>query len=214
MMRWHAAGGGSPRVHRCRGAGRASGFGLATALSSLAMLAGGCAEEPAQPEVVVPSTIRPADAEGSAVNDLPDVVEVTELPPLGSAVAPADEVIAVVHQYAEANGDVYAGKVLAGGRLWVGFTRDADGHLAELRSRLPAAGPPVGAFRASYSLRELRALQDEVTAAMSALRAEGVDVSVVGERASTTTACTSGFAGATPSMPHASWPAGTRSSAS
>ncbi|HEX7165748.1 MAG TPA: hypothetical protein VF230_02090 [Acidimicrobiales bacterium] len=121
---------------------------------------------------------RGAAAKGSvAAADLPDVVDLSQLPPLGDGDI-ATEVIEGANAYAAEHQDHFAGMLGAGGFLWVGFTHGAAEHLAELRSRV-APEAPVRAFTATFTEVELRALQALVTADMSVLHDRGVNVSMV-----------------------------------
>lgn len=107
------------------------------------------------------------------------VVPATLVPPLGTPPADADDLVAAVHAYEAAHPDVFAGVLLAGGRVWVGFTAEADEHLAALRARVTRP-ELLAAFTAEFSYQQLRALQARIAADFAALEKEGVDVSGTG----------------------------------
>lgn len=122
----------------------------------------------------------PRPAEVVAVDPTPaDVVALSELPALGGSSENVDDLIGAVRAYEAEHADVFAGVMLAGGRVWVGFTRHAAGHLETLRSRVERPHL-LAAFTAEHSEQELRALQARITADMSVLERLGVAVSAVG----------------------------------
>jgi hypothetical protein len=69
--------------------------------------------------------------------------------------------------------DTYAGKYLDGGRFRVGFTRDVDKHMRELRRR---TDKPLTSWQAAYSLAYLRDLQSRISDDRKELRALGIYV--------------------------------------
>jgi hypothetical protein len=113
---------------------------------------------------------------GHASDVVSDVVDLGHLPrPGGGEPSGAAQTSEVLHQYADEHPDVYAGRVLAGGRVYVGFTRDAAANLAAVRRRLmnPAT---VRAFRARRTYGDLAALQARIAADRPSLQAQGIDV--------------------------------------
>ena len=109
---------------------------------------------------------------------LPEVVDVAELPDVGGGNVQR-EVVEAAQRFGAQHADHFAGLLLAQGRVWVGFTAEVEAHLAGLRAEV-ADTSLVGAFRARFTEAEMRGLQAEITRDMSALRAEGVKVSMVG----------------------------------
>lgn len=105
-------------------------------------------------------------------------VEPERVPPLGGSAPGLRDVLAVVAPYAEHHRDTYAGHVVAGGRVWVGFTSEADRHLAELQSQLPPQ--TIAAYRGRRTYAQLEDLHRRVSDDMSELRGLGLDVLKVG----------------------------------
>lgn len=131
------------------------------------------------------------DAHGVAAQDDPDVVPLDEVPPIGgpyhldqvalpgATVLDADRLVTVSRTYGAEHPDLFAGLVLAQGRLWLGFTTDAARHLAAVRARVDRPDL-LRAFVADFSERELRALQERITGDLPSLDDEGREVTMIG----------------------------------
>lgn len=107
-----------------------------------------------------------------------DVVDLGNVPRLGGGEpGGAAQTVEVLNRYAGEHPSVYAGRVLAGGHVYVGFTREAPANLAAVRRSLsnPAS---VRAFRARRTYRDLAALQARIVADRPSLQAQGIDVCV------------------------------------
>jgi hypothetical protein len=89
----------------------------------------------------------------------------SEPPPALPATDPVD-------RYCEIDAaDVYAGCYIDRGKLILGFTRDADKHLEELRRRTDM---PLDSFQATYSLAYLRDVQQRIVEDWEELRTLGI----------------------------------------
>lgn len=106
-----------------------------------------------------------------------EIIDHSELPSLGAPdVASGD--IEAVGRYGAEHADTFAGTLLAGGRLWVGFTSDHERHLSAARAVVSKPGQ-LGVFRARFAMAELRQLQQRISHDTTALAAEGIRVSLV-----------------------------------
>lgn len=131
------------------------------------------------------------DAQAVAARDDPDVVPLDAVPPLGgpvhldqaslpgATVLEADGLVAASRAYGAEHPDVFAGLLLAQGRLWLGFTADAASHLAAVRARVDRP-ELLRAFVADFAERDLRDLQERIAPDLAQLADEGVDVKMVG----------------------------------
>lgn len=105
------------------------------------------------------------------------IIDHSDLPSLGApGVAPED--IEAVGRYGAEHAETFAGTLLAGGRLWVGFTSDHERHLAGARA-VVRDPDQLGAFRARFAMAELRRLQQRITQDTTVLAEEGIRVSLV-----------------------------------
>lgn len=132
-----------------------------------------------------------ADAQGVAAEDLHGVVPLDEVPPPGGPVhldqaslpgatlPDADRLVATSKAYGAEHPEVFAGLLLAEGRLWLGFTTDAGRHLAAVRARVDHPDL-LRAFVADFAERELRGLQERIALDLARLAEEGVEVTTVG----------------------------------
>lgn len=79
-------------------------------------------------------------------------------------------------QYGVAHPDVYAGSYRNAGTILVGFTRDADYHLSQLRQ---LTSTPLALFAASRTKQDLETLRDRIVGDDAVLQADGVLVQLV-----------------------------------
>ena len=87
-------------------------------------------------------------------------------------------VVPAVGEYGAEHPDTYAGLFLSTGHVYVGFTRDAEEHLAALRQRVD--DPEVlRAFRAKYTYRELDKVKQQLSSEMRPPSEEGIPISGV-----------------------------------
>jgi len=116
----------------------------------------------------------------STTTSLPNaVVPFEEVPPLGNPPEGVEDIVGAANAYGKEHVDVFAGLFVADGRVWVGFTADASGHVAAIRERL-ARPEMLVAFEARYSEDELRALQARISHDIDQLARLGVGVSSIG----------------------------------
>jgi hypothetical protein len=82
-------------------------------------------------------------------------------------------------EYGTEHSDVYAGVFYSTGRVYVGFTRDAEDHLAELRRHVD---DPDGlrAFRADYTYAQIAETSARISADLDSLQRAGIPITGVG----------------------------------
>jgi hypothetical protein len=81
-----------------------------------------------------------------------------------------------IERYGADHPDAYAGSYLAQGWTYVGFTSDADAHLARLQGQTSI---PLRAFTATHTLAHLEAMATRVVADDELLGAQGIELQAV-----------------------------------
>lgn len=118
---------------------------------------------------------------GVSDDDVYELSEIASLPKGASAKFEPDSVVATQQRaddYSAQHADVFAGAFVTGPYYVLGFTDEAEAHLAELRS-LVAEPEAIRAFRANVSLRELEAVMADVEARRADFAADGIVVASV-----------------------------------
>lgn len=103
-----------------------------------------------------------------------------ELTELDTRIAMADEVGTIEDyalDYASEYADLYTDQA-GGGLIYVGWTRNADQHMADLRARFPYP-ERLRSFTAARTKDDVATLHQRVTADVDVLRADGIDVQSV-----------------------------------
>lgn len=111
-----------------------------------------------------------------------DVVDIDGIPKESSRLNKTSvEGLRGLGAYRDLHRNHFAGEFGAGdaGWYWVGFTEDAEGHLAELRKRV-AEPDLLRVFRARYTWDELRQLQGRIGDDWQRLEREGIDINSTG----------------------------------
>jgi hypothetical protein len=157
--------------------------GRAVLLVALACCVTACGRGGGSPagagSAVAQSTPPPLPASSSCRTSPPDVIPIADVPLGGGGVGPGADERDAENRFAEAHADVYAGMVFGDGYDWIGFTADAQQHLAELRRVVPSPAM-VRAFCARFTHAQLTALQSRIQSDFGWLHSQGIDVSSVG----------------------------------
>jgi hypothetical protein len=98
---------------------------------------------------------------------------------LSPASSVADRLVAASTAYGAEHLDVFAGLLLAGGQVWLGFTADAARHLTAVQARVERPDL-LRTFVADFPERALRSLQHRISADLTSLADQGVDVAMIG----------------------------------
>jgi len=83
-----------------------------------------------------------------------------------------------VDDWGKARPDIYAGLVLSGDTIYVGFTRDAAEQLVNVRRAFAHA--KIKAFTARHTFAQLRTVVDRISEELPSLRDEGIVIWSVG----------------------------------
>lgn len=106
-----------------------------------------------------------------------DVVSLGDLTQLPAGTGYDPSLLRAVQDWCE-RATPFAGLIVSGDTVYVGFSRDAERHLRDLRHAFP--GARVRAFSTNHTYSALRSALDSITHDLSALRAEGITISTVG----------------------------------
>jgi hypothetical protein len=96
--------------------------------------------------------------------------------PQGGGVNP--HALEAVHEWCRLHPKTFAGWVVAGSTLYVGFTGNAPRHLKALRRLVPTL--TIRGFQAEHPYSDLLELVTRISTDLPALRTEGVEVAGVG----------------------------------